>query len=375
MRTPLPTLTDRLSELFQEMTERERRYIGFPNSRIFDHSSLGRFLRFPINNIGDPFRPNTGINTCTYEQEVIAFFSSLLHLSPDTGWGYVTNGGTEGNLFTLLVARERFPTGIVYFSENTHYSLLKIVRMLRMEYRVVPSTPRGFIDTAALKEHVEANLDRPVIINANIGTTMTGAIDDVPSILAVLDQLNVRERYVHCDAALFGCMLPFIDGAPQFDFALAIDSVAISGHKFLGSPIPTGVVLTRGREPIEFSHDEAGYVGSPDCTISGSRDGISVLILWQTLMSLGREGMQELVLESLRLTDYALKALGDAGWDAWQNPCSCIVVFRTPGEALVRKWQLAAHGDTAHLVLLPGVTEQAIDAFAADLRKTLSSGG
>jgi histidine decarboxylase len=355
------------------MTGQERRYIGFPNSRIFDHSSLGRFLRFPINNVGDPFRPNSGINTCTFEQEVIAFFFSLLNLTPDTGWGYVTNGGTEGNLFALFVARERFPTGVVYFSEDAHYSLPKIVRMLRMDYRIIPSTRRGRIDPTALKKHVEANLDRPVIINANIGTTMTGAIDDVPSILAVLDQLNVRERYVHCDAALFGCMLPFIEGAPQFDFALPIDSLSISGHKFLGSPIPSGVVLTRGKEPLEFSHGEADYVGSHDCTISGSRDGVSVLILWETVMSLGRDGLQELVRESLRLTEYALKAITSAGWDAWSNPFSSIVVFKTPGKQLVRKWQLAATGDIAHLVVLPGVTEESIDAFAADLQDQLTS--
>ena len=374
MRTPLPFLNERLSDLYEEMTARERRYIGFPNSRIFDHSALGRFLRFPINNVGDPFRPNSGINTCVFEQEVIAFFSSLLNLAPDAGWGYVTNGGTEGNLFSLLLAREKFPTGIVYFSEDAHYSLLKIMRMLRMEYRVVASTPSGQIDTAALTQQIEAHSGRPVIISANIGTTMTGAIDDVPAILRILDQLGVQQRFVHCDAALFGCMLPFIREAPPFDFALPIDSLSISGHKFPGSPIPNGVVLTRGREPFEFSQGEADYVGSHDCTISGSRDGIGVLILWQTVMSLGREGLETLVRESLQLSDYALRTITAAGWDAWSNPSSCIVVFKTPGEQLVRKWQLAARGDTAHLVLLPGVTEEAIEAFAADLRKSISAG-
>ena len=47
-------------------------------------------------------------------------------------WGYCTNGGTEGNMYGLFLARELHPEGLVYYSEDTHYSVNKILRCLHL---------------------------------------------------------------------------------------------------------------------------------------------------------------------------------------------------------------------------------------------------
>ena len=40
-------------------------------------------------------------------------------------------------------------------------------------------------------------------------------------------------------------ILPFVDDPPPWNFAAGIDSIAISGHKMIGSPLPCGVALAR----------------------------------------------------------------------------------------------------------------------------------
>ena len=43
---------------------------------------------------------------------------------------------------------------------------------------------------------------------------------------------------VHCDGALFAMMMPFVEYAPEMSFRKPVDSIAVSGHKMLGCPMP-----------------------------------------------------------------------------------------------------------------------------------------
>jgi histidine decarboxylase len=363
----------KLDSLYEEMLLDNSRYIGFPNSRIGDHLDLARFLKFPINNIGDPFHPNVGINTCHIEQELLDFFRRLLNLEESDCWGYVTNGGTEGNICGLYQGREIYPDGVLYCSEDSHYSLNKIARFLRINHEMIPSLPNGEMDYGALASASRAHNDHPAIINANIGTTMTGAIDSVEKIIGALQSAGIKNYYIHCDAALFGCMLPFMEDAPVFDFRLPIESMSISGHKFLGSPMPCGILMTRKSLRPHFEGG-AEYVGSIDTTISSSRNGFSVLILWSTIKRYGMDGLAELVRESRDLTHYALSEINHVGWEAWANPCSTTIVIKNPGDELVKKWQLAFTEELAHLIILPGVTKIMIDEFVSELREKINAG-
>ena len=66
---------------------------------------------------------------------MINTFADMMHLSRDRAWGYVTSGGTEGNMYGLYMGREIFPDGVMYFSQDTHYSVVKIMRQQwRHEY-------------------------------------------------------------------------------------------------------------------------------------------------------------------------------------------------------------------------------------------------
>ena len=115
-----------IDRTLEKIVEEGERILGYPVSKDFDYSRLHEFLRYPINNVGDPFESSTcKIQTHDMEKEVVAFFAKLFRANPENYWGYITNGGSESNLYGLYLARELHPKAMVYFSEATHYSIKK----------------------------------------------------------------------------------------------------------------------------------------------------------------------------------------------------------------------------------------------------------
>jgi len=166
-----------------------------------------------------------------------------------------------------------------------------------MDCKSIPTLPMGEIDYDLLSEAIDRNRDRPVIMNVNIGTTVKGAVDNLDRILRILKNLDIpRERfYIHCDGALFALMMPFIDYAPEITFAKPIDSIAVSGHKMLGCPMPCGVALCR-KEHVEKVEQHIAYLNSVDTTITGSRNGQVALYMWYSLRKKGLSGIKRDVL-------------------------------------------------------------------------------
>ena len=63
---------------------------------------------------------------------VLNWFARLWEIDEDEYYGYITTCGTEGNLHGLYVGRENLPDGILYASQESHYSVFKAARMYRM---------------------------------------------------------------------------------------------------------------------------------------------------------------------------------------------------------------------------------------------------
>ena len=351
----------RLDALWETYEEASAFALGYPVNFNFDYDEILPFLQFNANNVGDPFHgTNYRVNSHEFEREVVGKFAELMRLDPEVAWGYVTTGGTEGNMYGLYMARELHPQGVVYFSQDTHYSILKIMQVLNMRNIMIKSLDNGEIDYEDLYETIRINRDVPVIIMANIGTTMKGAVDDLRKVRQILDDLAIRQSYIHADAALSGMILPFVSDPQPYGFDEGADSLAVSGHKLIGSPIPCGVVLTR-KEYVARISRSVEYVGVMDTTIPGSRNAWTPLVLWYALEKLGVEGLTEVVAEMLSVADYAIQRFNDSGIPAWRNRNSVTVVFPRPVQEIVSKWQLAPYRDITHLIAMPHVTRQQVD--------------
>jgi histidine decarboxylase len=357
----------RLDDLEDLLQEKSGRFLGYPTNLRFDYRSLYRFLKYSINNVGDPEVPSSyQLNTKEFEREVLATFAWLTHARLGSVWGYVTNGGTEGNLHALFLARELHPDGVVFYSEDSHYSAPKAIHLLRLAAVRVRSHPDGRIDLDDLRRQLEGRRSCVPILWANVGTTMKGAVDDVPAMRRLTEELGFPRAYLHADAALSGLVLPFVDDAPPWDFRAGADSIAISGHKMIGSPIPCGVVLAR-REHVERLGQSIEYVATRDTTLPGSRNGITPLFLWHALRTLGRRGLRRRVRRGLALADYFIARLGERGRRAWRHPGSLTVVFDRPAAAIADAWQLAVQGDLAHVVTVPHVRREQLDRLVQAL--------
>jgi histidine decarboxylase len=355
---------DRFQRYLQDVATRE---LGFPVAFDFDYDALAPFLKFSLNNAGDPFTPMTYLlNSHEFEREVVSFFALLARAPADEWWGYVTNGSTEGNLYGLYLARELLPNGIVYFSQDSHYSVGKNLHFLNMRHIMIRSQPNGEIDYEDLRETLRIRRDAPPIIFANVGTTMKEARDDIGRIRSILDELAIENRYIHCDAALCGGYAAFLEPRPAWDFEDGADSIAISGHKFIGAPVPCGIVLAR-RPHVERIGHSVAYIGSVDTTISGSRNGLTPLMLWYAIKSLGREGLKKRIEDSLETAAYAESQFRGAGIDAWRNPQALTVVFPQPPAEVRSRWQLASANGSSHLICMPHIRREQVDQLIDDI--------
>lgn len=362
-------MNQQLKVFLKQIQSRADYFIGYPSACDYDLSALYPFLSYNLNNVGDPYIQSNDMQSKSFEVEVIEFFSKLFNAPSDNHWGYVTNGGSEGNLYGLYLAREIYPNGIVYYTEATHYSVQKNIHLLNMESIVIRSQANGEMDYEDFEATLQMHRHRPVIVLANIGTTMTEAKDNVSSIKACMNKYAIKSSYIHCDAALSGIYLSLL-GLNDFDFSSGADSIAISGHKFLGSPIACGVVLVK-----KSYKDRIGkaipYIGTLDSTITGSRSGINALIIWHQINKWGKQGLLKRAEDSLKNAAYLTKQLNQIGIPAWKNEHALTVVFPKPDLAICKKWQLATDGAIAHVICMPGITKKKLDAFLKDIKQSL----
>lgn len=368
------TNQDRLEDFWEYCVEHQYFNIGYPESADFDYSSLYRFFDFSLNNCGDWNEiSNYTLNSFEFEKEVMQYYADIFQIPFEESWGYVTNGGTEGNMFSCYLAREMFPNATLYYSKETHYSVFKIAKLLRIKSCVVDTLDNGEIDSRDLIDKILLSGDKKLIIFANIGTTMTGAVDNIKIIQQRLAHIGIERHnyYLHADAALSGMILPFVDNPQPFTFADGIDSISVSGHKMIGSPIPCGIVVAK-RKNVDRISVEVDYISNRDQTISGSRNGHTVLLMWAALHSYSFLQWQQRIHDCLKMAEYAVDKFQSLGVDAWRNPNSITVVFPRPPEKIWRRYGLAVSDAHAHLIATAHHKDsKIIDALIEDVVNSL----
>jgi histidine decarboxylase len=282
----------------------------------------------------------------------------------------VTGGATEAILYGLWLSRRLHPRAVVYHSAASHPSVAKAVDLLGMDSVVLRTDAHGELDYRDVADQSGRRRHRPAVVVANVGTTMSEAVDDVRLILHALDTVPVPagRRFVLADAALSGIPLALLDPAdrPGFDLHDGADAVVVSAHKFLATPMPAAVVVVKASTVARAALTVA-YTGSPDTTISSSRNGHAVVAIWYALKVLGRDGLAARARQSRELAAYLHNRLAELGWPADRRPHGMTVTMAAPPQAVQTSWWLADHQRRSHIVCAPGVTRQDVDAFIKDL--------
>lgn len=244
------------------------------------------------------------------EYETIRAFISLVHGKNDALGGYITSGGTEGNIYSLWMGREyvhhKYPKQrrCVLISDLTHHSIRKAARIADIPVLRVPLNPSTWaIDPVGLQKAIKkgyANGYGVFLLPLTLGYTLTGTSDAYEEICTYLSKHPRIHVYCWIDAALTGMVIPFtMPFFAPFRHAL-IHSIVIDAHKFGGAPYPSGIVLYRNllRQYIE---QPIPYVPQTDATVLGSRPAASAIALWALIQSKGKNTYQKEIALYLQL--------------------------------------------------------------------------
>lgn len=297
----------------------------------------------------------------------------------------------------------------MFLTPESHYSISKGAAIFDLEtQKVKVDELSGVMLKDSLKEAVDARLkENPnlcTVININLGTTMKGSIDSIAAVKDVLDQCGIPEerRYLHCDAALHGNILPFLENtaADTVPFTLPlhdpryipIDSIAVSGHKFVGAPFPCGMGLFRKgnldkvkqeivgqlnfaiskTSTLYSSDDVANYFDRSGTLTTGSKNEYMTLLIWKRVCELGRDGLTEFANNCIAVAEYAEKEIKKVSHithvKPFKNPNSNIITLNPPPPlAVLDKWGLPIEEGVSHLDIMPHVSTDMIDSFINDL--------
>lgn len=274
---------------------------------------------------------------------------------------------------------------VFYANGPTHYSIAKISEILRLNVRPVQPNADGSINLADFQKellfHLGAHPKSSIIVIANIGTTITGAIDDVPGIKKILDSAEPKPKYtIHLDGALTGFVMPILKpfGEVENYFeALGVNTIAVSAHKYPGLSQPCGILMSKKsffEKAFEKSERSIEYVGNIiDVTITGSRSGLNVLMFYNALCTLGlhkgKEQLTKMVNENIASAKYLYDRLTELyGQEHVAYPFHFNISFPRPSQTLARKYQLMLTGERATICVLPNVSRKLIDMFINELQ-------
>lgn len=290
------------------------------------------------------------------ELEVLDWLRRLCGM-PETAGGLFVSGGSVANLTALAAARhvrlgDRVGGAMVYCSDQTHSSVDRALRLLGFaadQLHKLPSDERFRLDVSDLRRAVvedrRAGL-KPFCVVANAGTTNSGAVDPLPSLV---DFCREHKLWLHADGAYGAPAVLSETGRRALDGLGGVDSLSLDPHKWLFQPLGIGAVLLRDREDLrrtfsvlpEYLRDVKGGEGETNFRDYGVEltRGFRALKLWMSLQMFGEEGFRAAVGRGIELAEFAEACVrGLTGWEVVAPAQLGVVVFRfappsfTPGE-------------------------------------------
>ena len=255
------------------------------------------------------------------QSDVVRWTADLLHGTEEASAagtpasGFMTSGGTESILCSVLASRERaehergVTEPIMVLASSAHAAFHKGAHLFGIETRVVGVDDDWRADVAAMAELAAGpDAERIVVFVASAPQYPQGVIDDVGAIAALADELGAN---CHVDACMGGFFLPFADrlgrDVPPFDFRVpGVTSMSADVHKLGYAPKGASVVLHRDkaiRRHQTFVFDDwlGGFYASPN--LQGTRSGLPMAAAWSVIQTLGIDGYLDLTARSLETAD------------------------------------------------------------------------
>lgn len=304
-------------------------YNGHP--RFFGYITAGAA---PLGMLGDllasAINPNMGGWSLSpmaseMEDQTVRWIADLVGF-PAGGDGVLVSGGNVANMLGFWAARaaragwdvrEKGMGGTdarplrVYGSSGTHTWIQKAADLSGMgaeAIRWIETDSQGRLSVEVLRRRIDDDVaagDRPFLVVGTAGSVSTGAVDPLPELRALCDELDL---WFHVDGA-YGAFAAAAPNAPDDLRALALaDSVALDPHKWLYAPLEVGCTLVRdpaallhafAYRPDYYHFDQEGK-NFFERGIQNSR-GFRALKVWLQLKQVGRLGYARMIAEDIEL--------------------------------------------------------------------------
>jgi aromatic-L-amino-acid/L-tryptophan decarboxylase len=304
------------------------RYFAYFVSTASEAGILAEMLTAALNQVGILWRASPALQEL--EETTLDWLRQLLGL-PDGFHGHIEDSGSVATLASLAAARGAAPgRRVVLASEHAHSSVDKAARILELELRKVPAD-----DTYALRPEL-LELDDACAVVATVGTTSAASIDPLGPIA---DACEAAGAWLHVDAAYAGSAAVCEELRPLFAGWERGDSIVINPHKWLATPMDCSALWTRR---LDAFRDAFGlvpeYLRVSEEVMSLSEVSVPLgrrfraLKLWVVLRTLGREGLQAMIREHVRLAAEFERWVREApGWEVCAPRHFSLVCFRREG--------------------------------------------
>jgi aromatic-L-amino-acid decarboxylase len=258
------------------------------------------------------------------EQVTLGWLREWLGLPPEF-FGIIHDTASTASMHAVLAAREQaapearitgnHPPLILYESQHTHSSVDKGALCVGIgrenirhvaadaEFRMLPAALE-----AAIKEDIAAGR-KPFCVVATLGTTSSSSIDPLAEIAAIAGRYGL---WLHVDAAYGGPAALLEEHRHILDGCELADSMVINPHKWLFVPVDLSVLYTRRpdimRRALSLDETPAYLVTAEhDRAVNLSEYALPLgrrfrsLKLWFVMRYYGREGIQRVLREHMRL--------------------------------------------------------------------------
>jgi aromatic-L-amino-acid decarboxylase len=263
------------------------------------------------------------------ELRTVDWVRQLLGL-PDGWHGHIEDTASTSTLAALIAARHVTGRNVIVCSEHAHSSVEKAARMLGMELRKVAADEELRMRSDGLE------LGDVAAVVATVGSTSFGSVDPVR---ALAELAHAAGAWLHVDAAYAGSSWICEEERPSQDGVELADSLVVNPHKWLMVPMDCSLLWTSRPEDLRSAFSlTPEYLRTDDDTFALSDYGPALgrrfrsLKLWTVLRCYGREGLQRLLREHVRLAHlFAEWVDEDPDWELCMPARFSLVVFRRYG--------------------------------------------
>lgn len=255
------------------------RYVGHQVTSPLPWSALLDFVGAFLNNGTAIFE--MGPASTAMERAFAQWFAGRVGFDPQRADGFLTHGGSAGNLTAMLAARQHAAPWDVWeegvgetgklrlvCSDQTHYSARRSAQVMGLgakavdvvptdgAYRMRPDALRGILQKAR-------DAGQTILaVTASAGSTATGAIDPLEAIAELCAEFGV---WFHVDAAHGGGLALSDRLVGRLKGLERADSLVLDAHKVMLTPALATLVLFReGDRSFETFSQSASYLFGAD---------------------------------------------------------------------------------------------------------------